>query len=136
MNEDNKKIVQQAYENFKNGDLPALLDLFSDDFDFRVPKIDNMPWFGSRKGREATAEFFQTLAKEQEALTFNPREYFTQGDRVVALGDYTWRATATGKEFGSDWAHVWIVKNDKLVGFQEYADTAANSKAHQTADGA
>ncbi len=137
MNEqENTRIVQQAYENFKSGDLPALLDLYSDDIDWRLPRIENMPWFGSRKGREETTEFFQALAEAQDVLTFNPQKFIAQGDTVVALGDYSWRVKATGREFSSDWAHVWTVKNGKLVGFQEYADTAANSKAHQKAAGA
>lgn len=137
MNEqENTRLVQQAYENFKNGDLPALLDLYSDDIDWRLPKIENMPFFGSRKGRAETAEFFQSLAEAQDVLTFNPQEFIAQGDKVVALGDYLWRVKAIGREFGSDWAHVWTVKNGKLVGFQEYADTAAASKAHQKAVGA
>ena len=134
--QENTRIVQQAYENFKKGDLPALLDLYSDDIDWRLPKVENMPWFGSRKGREETAEFFQSLAEAQDVLTFNPKEFIAQGDKVVALGDYSWRVKATGREFGSDWAHVWTVRGGKLVGFQEYADTAAVSKAHQKAAGA
>ncbi len=134
--QENTRIVQQAYENFKNGDLPALLGLYSDDIDWRLPKVENMPWFGSRKGREETAEFFQSLAEAQDVLTFNPQEFIVQGDKVVVLGDYSWRVKATGREFGSDWAHVWTVKNGKLVGFQEYTDTAAASNAHQKAVGA
>ncbi len=133
--QENTRIVQQAYDNFKNGDLPALLDLYSDDIDWRLPKIENMPFFGSRKGREETAEFFQSLAEAQDVLTFNPQEFIVQGDKVVVLGDYSWRVKATGREFGSDWAHVWTVKNGKLVGFREYADTAAASTAHQKAVG-
>ena len=137
MNEqENTRIVQQAYDNFKNGDLPALLDLYSDDIDWRLPEIENVPWIGSRKGREETAELFQSLAEAQDVLTFNPQEFIAKGDKVVVLGDYSWRVKATGREFGSEWAHVWTVKNGKLVGFQEYADTAATSKAHQKAAGA
>ncbi len=134
MNEqENTRIVQHAYENFKNGDIPALLDLYSDDIDWRLPKIEHMPFFGSRKGRAETAEFFQSLVEAQDVLTFNPQEFIVQGDKVVVLGDYSWRVKATGREFGSDWVHVWTVKNGKLAGFQEYADTAAASKAHQKA---
>ena len=134
--QENTKIVQQAYDNFKNGDLPALLGLFSDDIDWQLPQIENMPFFGARKGRAATGEFFQSLAEAQEVLTFNPKEFVAQGDKVVALGDYSWRVKATGREFGSDWVHVWTVKDGKLSGFQEYTDTAAASKAHRKAVGA
>ena len=134
--QENTRIVQQAYENFKKGDLPALLNLYSDDIDWRLPKIENMPWFESRKGRQKTAEFFQSLAEAQDVLTFNPREFIAQGDKVVALGDYSWRVKATGREFGSEWAHVWAVRNGKLAGFREYSDTAAASNAHRKSAGA
>ena len=51
MNEqENTRIVQKAYENFKNGDLPGLLDLYSDDIDWRLPSIESMPFFGPREG--------------------------------------------------------------------------------------
>ena len=95
-----------------------------------------MPFFGPRKGREETAEFFRSLGEAQDVLTFNPREFVAQGDKVVALGDYSWHVKATGREFGSDWVHVWTVTDGKLSGFQEYTDTAAASKAHQKAVGA
>jgi hypothetical protein len=134
--QENTRVVQKAYENFKSGDIPGLLDLYSDDIDWRLPRIESMPFFGPRRGREETAEFFRSLGEAQDVLTFNPREFVAQGDKVVALGDYSWRVKATGREFGSDWVHVWTVTDGKLSGFQEYTDTAAASKAHQKAVGA
>ena len=132
MNEqENTRIVQQAYENFKNGDLRALLDLYSDDIDWRLPEIENMPFFGKRKGREETAEFFQSLAEAQDVLTFNPQEFIAQGDKVVVLGNYSWRVKATGREYSSDWAHVVTIRDGKIVGFQEYMDTAVAAAAFQ-----
>jgi ketosteroid isomerase-like protein len=134
--QENTTIVRQAYENFKNGDVAALLDLYSDDIEWRLPKVENLPWFGSRNGREETAEFFQRLAEAQDSVTFNPRTFVAQGNNVVVMGDYTWRSTATGKEFGGEWAHAWTVRDGKLASFREYADTAAASNAHRKDAGA
>lgn len=136
MNEqENTRIVQQAYENFKNGDISALLDLFSEDIDWHLPEIENASFSGKHKGRTGVAGFFQSLAEAQDVLSFNPQEFIAQGDKVVVLGDYSWRVKSTGREFGSDWAHVWTVKDGKLAGFKEYTDTAAASIAHQKAVG-
>lgn len=137
MNEqENTGIVRQAYENFKNGDISALLDSFSEDIDWHLPEMENVPFSGKHKGREGATAFFQSLAEAQDALSFNPQEFIAQGDKVVVLGDYSWRAKATGREFGSDWAHVWTVRDGKLAGFKEYTDTAAASNAHRKAVGA
>lgn len=52
MNEQaNTKLVQQAYENFRRGDLSALLGLLSPDVEWRLPEIENMAFTGLRRGR-------------------------------------------------------------------------------------
>ena len=129
--QENTRIVQQAYETFKNGDVAGLLDMYSNDIDWHLPTVEELPWFGSRKGRDNTAEFFQRLAEAQDSVSFNPKKFIAQGDDVVAMGDYTWRSNATGKEFGGEWAHAWTVRDGKLASFREYADTAAASSAHR-----
>lgn len=134
MNEqENTRIVRQAYEHFKNGDIPALLDLYSDDIDWQLPQMESVPFSGKHRGRDGVAEFFQSVADAQDVLTFNPEQFIAQDDKVVALGNYSWRVKATGREFDADWAHVWTIKDGKVVGFKEYTDTAAAAIAHQKA---
>lgn len=50
--QENVKVVQQAYENFKRGDITTLLGLIADDVDWRLPEIENVPFAGHRSGRE------------------------------------------------------------------------------------
>jgi uncharacterized protein len=52
---------------------------------------------------------------------------------VVVLGRFSMRIKATGRNFGSDWAHVWTVKGGKVTCFYEYVDTAIVSRAHTAA---
>ena len=137
MSEQNIEIAKQAYEKFKSGDIQALLGLFSDDIDWRVPTIANVPFAtGKRSGREQAGQFFASLADSQNVKTFEPREFIAQGEKVVALGYYSWRVKATGREYEGDWAHVFTIRDGKIAGFQEYTDTAAIADAYQKAQSA
>ena len=131
--QENTRIVQQSYEHFKSGDIQALLDLYSEDVDFQLPDVENVPFTGAHKGREAVAGFFQSVNESQEVLTFNPQEFIAQGDKVVALGNYSWRVKATGREFSGAWAHVITIRDGKIINFTEYTDTAAVAAAYQKA---
>jgi ketosteroid isomerase-like protein len=130
---ENIEVVQQAYQSFKTGNIEALLGLLTEDVEWQLPEIENVAYSGRREGREQVAGFFASLADVQESLSFEPREFVAQNDKVVALGSYTWRVKATGREYGGDWAHVFTVRDGKITGFQEYMDTAASAAAHQKA---
>jgi large subunit ribosomal protein L3 len=60
-------------------------------------------------------------------------DIFAEGDMVVALGSSDWRVKANKREFGGDFAHVFKIRDGKIVEFNEYMDTAACSNAHQKA---
>jgi ketosteroid isomerase-like protein len=133
---ENIEVVQQAYQNFKTGDIQALLNLLTEDVTWQLPEIENASYSGRREGREQVAGFFGSLADALESLSFEPREFVAQNDKVVALGSYNWRVKATGREYGGDWAHVFTVRDGRITGFQEYMDTAAAASAHQKASAA
>ncbi len=134
MNEqENTKLAQQVYENFKTGDIKALLKLLSEDIEWQLPEIENVPFGGKRRGHEEMGEFFASLVDTQEVQHFDPREFIAQGDKVVALGHYAWRVKSTGRAFGGDFAHVFTVRDGKVIRFHEYMDTAAVAAAHRKA---
>jgi len=134
MNEqENTRLVQRCYELFKSGDIHALLDLFSEDIDFQMPEIENVPFSGRHQGREATARFFKLVSESQDVLEFNPQEFMAQGDKVVVLGNSSYRVKASRREYGVEWAHVWTVRDGKVVASKEYLDTAASFAAYQQA---
>ncbi|HEX8097654.1 MAG TPA: nuclear transport factor 2 family protein [Pyrinomonadaceae bacterium] len=128
--QENIQAVQRAYSSFQTGDINSLLEGLSEDVDWRLPEIENVHFSGARKGRESVGQFFSSLAEAQDALKFEPREFIAQGDKVVALGSYAWRVKANGREYGGDFAHVFTVRDGKVVGFHEYMDTAAAANAH------
>jgi ketosteroid isomerase-like protein len=133
MSEENKRIVEQAYNNFKSGNIEALLDLMADDITWTLPEMEGVPFAGKRTGRNAVAQFFSLVGTSQESVRFEPRDLIAEGDKVVALGSYDWRVKANGREFSGDWVHVWTIRDGKAVEFHEYTDTAACRDAHQKA---
>lgn len=131
--QENIELVRQAYQNFKTGNIQALLNLMAEDVTWQLPEIENVPFSGRREGRGQVGEFFSLLSGDQDVVQFEPREFVAQNDKVVALGTYNWRVKATGREYGGEWAHVFTVRDGKISGFNEYMDTAAATAAHQKA---
>jgi ketosteroid isomerase-like protein len=52
-------------------------------------------------------------------------------DKLVALGHYAWHIKSTDREWESDSAHVFTVRDGRVTGFQEYTDTAALADAYR-----
>lgn len=69
-------------------------------------------------------------------MQFEPQEFVAQGDKVVSLGHYTWRTKTTNRDFESDFAHVFTVRDGKIVGFREFMDTVTVARAYQKAQSA
>jgi uncharacterized protein len=126
----NARLVQQVYQSFKAGDVQLLLNSLAADVEWRLPEMANVPFAGKWEGREAVALFLSTVADAQDVIEFEPEAFIAQGDKVVALGRFAWRVKATGRQFRSDWAHVWTVKGGKVTQFDEYTDTVAVTRAH------
>jgi uncharacterized protein len=131
--QENTRLVQQAYQSIKAGDMQALVNALAADVQWQLPEMETVPFAGMWQGREAVGQFFSKVFEVQDVVEFEPEEYIAQGDKVVVLGCFLIRIKATGKDFGSDWAHVWTVKDGKVTRFYEYVDTATISRAHTAA---
>jgi ketosteroid isomerase-like protein len=128
--QENVGVVRRAYDNFKSGNIGGILDSVTDDVDWRLPEMKGIGFSGARTGRDSVAGFFSNLAEEQDSVSFEPREFVAQGDKVVALGRYRWRVKKNGREYGGDFAHAFTVRDGKIAGFHEYMDSAAATAAY------
>ena len=126
MNEnDNVEVVRRGYDAFGRGDINGLLALFDEQIEWVSSGPPELPISGRRVGHQAVAEFFTSVNDLFEIQRFEPKDFIAQGERVVVLGQETSRVKATGKVLDADWAHVFTLRNGKVVAFQEYIDTAA-----------
>jgi hypothetical protein len=121
----NLQVVQEAYAAFGRGDLPGLLNLLTEDVDWRHPQPNDIPWGGNRRGHEEVTQFFIALGSTIDVDAFEPREFIAQGDKVVVTGYERMKVKSNGRVYETNWAHLFTVRDGKIAGFYEYTDTAA-----------
>jgi ketosteroid isomerase-like protein len=130
MNEEsNTKIVQKMYADFGAGDIASVLNAMTPDVIWKQPPVGPEPFAGTVHGREQLGEWFARLDAVSDVEAFEPKEFFSWGDRVVVLGYYRYRSKSTGKLWESDWAMVWTVRDGKLAKGQILEDTLVQAAA-------
>ena len=125
----NVEVVQETYEAVGRGDIPALLDLLTDDVEWTFQGPSVIPFAGTRRGREGVAEFFSLVGGNLEFEQFEPRAFVAQGDTVVVLGFERSLTKPTGRTFEQEWAHVYKLRDGKVAEFLALEDTAAHAVA-------
>ena len=123
------EVVQKTYEAVGRGDIPALLDLLTDDVQWTFRGPSTIPFAGTRCGREGVTEFFSLVGKNLEFQEFELREFVAQGDTVVVLGFERSLVRPTGRTFEQEWAHVYELRDGKVAEFLALEDTAAHAAA-------
>jgi ketosteroid isomerase-like protein len=125
----NSAVVQQGYEAFGRGDIPAVLDLLTEDVEWTMQGPSVLPFAGTFRGREGIAEFFSLLGETLEFEQFEPRKFVAQGDTVVVLGYERDVVKPTGRGFEQEWAHVYTLRDGKIATGLFIEDTAAQVAA-------
>jgi ketosteroid isomerase-like protein len=121
----NVEVVQRIYEAVGHEDIPAVLDLLTDNVEWTLQGPSLIPFAGTRHGREEVAEFFSLVGETLEFLQFEPREFVAQGDTVIVLGYERNLIKPTGRTFEQEWAHVYTLRDGKIAKVRCFEDTAA-----------
>jgi len=132
--EQNIKVVQEAYAAFGRVDVQGNLDRLDDGIVWQgvYGAASHVPTAGERRGKTQVEEFFKQVAESVKFSRFEPKEFIASGGKVVALGHYT-ATTPLGKAFDSDFAMVFSLRNGKVTEFQEFTDSAAINAAYAVA---
>lgn len=81
------KVLQEAYANFKRGDIPALLEMMTTDVEWYLPcSPEVVPFAGRRSGREQVSHFFSKLNELQETEQFEPARIHRPGRQSRWVG--------------------------------------------------
>jgi len=119
----NADIIRNVYDAFGKGDIPTVLGSMDPNVEWR--EADGFPYAGTYVGPDAVLQgVFMRLGSEWDGFRAEPDEVLDAGDTVVGLGYYSGRYKATGKEFRAQFAHVFKLRDGKIVKFQQYTDTA------------
>ena len=131
MSEENKIIAKEAYSCFNRGDIQGVLDMLTDDIDWRTPDVDGAPFYGQKQGKEGALAFFQGLGSTEEPEAFEQNEFIADGDKVVVLGRWAATVKPTGRRWDTRLVHIFTIRDGKIAAFEEFFDNAAASRAFQ-----
>src|SRR5262245_37029492 len=119
-------VVRKIYRDFAAGDAAAILDVFSDDIEFRL--AEHHPYRGSKgawRGKQAIAkEFFAVAGPEWQSWTIGVEQTVEAPDAVIVEGRYTGLYMPTGRRMDIQVCHVWRFRGDRVASFHQYVDTA------------
>jgi len=122
---DNKNIIANAYDLFAKGDVPAFLALLDNKVEWN--EAENFiyhrkkPYIGAD---EAVNGVFSKLGSEWDYWNLVDLQlYEFKNGMVLATGRYNAKNKANGKILDAQMAHVWTLRDNKIVKFQQYTDT-------------
>jgi ketosteroid isomerase-like protein len=116
-------VVEQAYDAFGRGDIPAVLGLLDDGVEWTSP--GTLPQGGTFKGREQVGSFFEGVGSAWERLVVAPESIGEVGtDLVVAVVRLDGSRRGGGAQ-GYGAVHVFSVPDGRIARFREYTDLDA-----------
>ena len=117
MKESNAMIIRNAYEDFGNGNIPAVFGAFDPNISWRVP--GHSPLSGDYTGHDQVGGFFQrTMELSEGAFEIDVHRVLADDDLVVAL--VTVNAQRNGISASFPEVHVWRMRGGKAAEFREY----------------
>lgn len=123
-------IVKGIYGALGRGDVPAVLGAFDPQIQWREAEnflyADGNPYVGPQAVAEGV---FQRIVSDVEDFAVVPERFIEGGDTVVVEGRYRGKMNATGTIVDAQFAHVWQLRDGKVVRFQQYTDTKQWAKA-------
>ena len=127
--QENKQLVKQAYQLFKNKDIKGLVALDTDDIELIGTESEYIPFSGTYRGKSQVEQFFAKMDQAQEVIKFEPQVFIAEDDKVVVTGQSIALVKSTGQRYEDPWVHVFTVRGGKVARFQHYHDSAAAEAA-------
>ena len=127
---DSTALIKSIYDAFAKGDVPTVLGAMDPKIEWS--EAEHFPYWTGKPfvGADAiVAGVFMRLGQDFDGFRVDVRRIVGLGDTVLSEVRYRGTAKKTGKAIDLQAAHVWDVKNGKVVKFQQYVDTLATAQA-------
>lgn len=126
----NVEVVQQIYQAFGRGDVPAVLEHLADDVEWEYGTVSSdVPWLQPRHGKSEVPRFFEALGA-LDFVRFEPYLMLSSGPTVVVLVNLDVVVRATGAAIHEeDEVHIWHFRDGKAVRFRHRVDTQQHLRA-------
>ncbi len=120
-------IVRDLYKAFAAKDIETIRSIFDPDIEWiQLPGFPG----GHHRGADAVlANAFTRLRTEWTDWRAVVHEWIDAGSSVVAIGVYTATNNATGKPMEAAFAHVYDLKDGRIIRMRQYTDTLMVERA-------
>lgn len=116
-------IIRATYEGPSEENGKNLLSALAPDATWT--EAAGFPYAGTYTGaEEIIANVFHRLATEWIDYRAQVHTYLADGDRVAAFGVYSGTYRKTGKAMTATFAHLYRVKDGKIMSMEQYVDSA------------
>jgi ketosteroid isomerase-like protein len=124
----NKALIRATYEGASADNGQKLRETLAPDATWT--EAAGFPYAGTYVGPEAIlANVFQRLATEWTGYRAEVHTYLEEDDRVAAFGVYSGTYRATGRAMTATFAHLYRLKDGKIVSMEQYVDSAMVQQA-------
>jgi ketosteroid isomerase-like protein len=124
----NLELIRGTYEGSSEDNGRNLLAVLSPDVEWT--EAEGFPYAGTYVGPEALiAGVFRRLGSEWTGYRADVHTYIADGDRVAAFGVYSGTYNATGKSMTAPFAHLYQIKDGKVIRMTQYVDTVLVTRA-------
>jgi ketosteroid isomerase-like protein len=117
---DSLDIVQALYQSFKAGDLDTSLAVI----DPEVEWVEQFPYPGTYRGREALRNVFETVIREFDRYEMTFHRFVESDDIVVVLGDYRVHKKGAARDVECSFVHSFWIRDGAVVRYEQWLDTA------------
>ena len=121
--------VKGVYDAFTRGDLASVIEVWGDEATLEWFGAEEIPYAGTWHGKDGAEEWLTLVTETIEFHTFDPREFYQQGDTVVVLGYEKGTFRASGRTYEQQWIQFWKIQNGSVVRYRQFGDTLAVAKA-------
>lgn len=123
MDKDNVATIRGMYGSFARRDFSRMP--IDPKVEWIEPDVEGIPFSGTHHGSQAVIkEVFEPALEKFDDFHLQCDRYIDAGEDVVVTGRFLGRGKDTGIELNAPFAHIWTLRNGKVVSFQNYTDTA------------
>lgn len=128
MTSPNLILVQSLYTAFASRDRDRILAIMHPDIEWI--QNDGFPGGGLHKGAaHVLDDVLSQFRRDWDNWRAHVTEWHDAGETIMAIGVYEGRNKATGKDLAAAFAHVYTLKDQRIIRFRQYTDTALVHRA-------
>jgi len=115
--------VKGLYEAAARGEMNVLFEALAPKIEWREAEGSPFASGNPYVGPDAVGKLLGRIGEAIDGLAIVPMNVIDGGDTVVIEGRYKGTVRKTSKPFDAQFAHIWQLRDGKVVRFQQYTDT-------------